>query len=288
MKTFTLIIVVLILLGGAIAYQPAKDNQLNEQRYQSTVNIIEELSLKDKEINTLIIRSRFGLDQNYDGLVTASKQILEKASVLEREMRSQQLFSSGVGVQNYWDTYEKDLREKLDAIEAFKGNNSILRNSVAYAPEAGERAIKAIESFNLETITGAIDNINTTLYKYIASGNRRYLDSIKLEMLDLASATNAIEDRHSKRIFKEYLSHLRVVVEKQKDTANFMLEAVSNHNAETLMRIKTIYEGHHRDNLSQQKEQLSLLKNYNLVLCFILVLLTGWLFNSQRSSQAVE
>lgn len=283
MKTNIVIVVVLVVLGASVSYRSFSENKFDERNYQSIVEIIEQLSLKDKDINTLIVKSRFGLDQNYDELVSASTQLREQANVLERKMIEQKLFSLGIGIQDYWGTYEKYLAEKLDAIESFKGNNSILRNSVSYAPEAGDRVIKAMKEFEVAALEDTISGINRNLYKYVVSGNRRYIDGIKSDMSDLSSSIGSIENQNTKRAFKEYLKHLNVIIEKQEDTSSYMGQAVNSHNFETLMIIKKIYDGYYKDSLLEQKNKLSSLKLYNFALFSVLLIFALWIFGRQRA-----
>lgn len=259
MKNSILMMVVVVVFGAAIVFRSTSKDQVDEHGYQYIVDVIEQLSLKDKEINTLIIKSRFGLDQNYDELANISAQIRRQAKSLEQVMREKELFSLGIGIQNYWSTYESYLVEKLDTIESFKGNNSILRNSVNYAPIAGENVIKAVKGLEVEE---TISSINRTLYKYIISGDRGYLADLKLYVLDLPGVISSIEDRRSKIILNEYFNHLKVVVEKQEDTDNYMMRAINNRNLITLDRIRNVLDNHYRRHSYGEEDSSQLLSRF--------------------------
>ncbi len=176
-----LICLLFFTLGGVYVYLEfkalpnieAKANELNADLLR--------IENANTRLNELLLRSRANMDTNYDMLVRASAEIESLLDNLEEGY-----LTEGADENSVFSKRLKTLRtafiNKLDSVEKFKTNNSVLRNSERYAPEIGQELTSLADSsgqpdvsklysnavFDLQNFSRQASNIEPTKLKQMA------------------------------------------------------------------------------------------------------------------------
>ena len=275
-----IIVGALLVLSVVVGYFVTGKNGLDNATHTKIVESINELRAMETELNLLTMKSRFGLEKNYDQLVEISQHLTRTFGDLKKNYLGKSV-TSDEDIANALVDYESYLVIKSDVIEDFKLNNSILRNSVNYAPLAGEQIIALAEAEGMYTQAEFLRETNESLFKYLLYSDEDAKSDLRLKVSSLGGFLSSFtgEDR---RLFEEYLDHIKVVVNIQSDTQNYMLRAIQIPNIDALTKLENAYNLHHSEVVSQITNKLI---GYGVIL-FIAILFLLYRLRSRDSQSS--
>lgn len=164
-----------LALGGGIAlslvmvlaFLVYQTRSVSFEKHNEIIQILRQLKQVDAEWDVDVLKSKTGLSSNYDSIASP----LPLVESLDAALRTQTVVAWG-DVANFkmlLDHYHEVMDKKTAAIEHFKSQNAILRNSVRFLPLAGKEAIEGVRVSTLaaplkialerhvnETLTGAL------------------------------------------------------------------------------------------------------------------------------------
>lgn len=275
MSSNYLIIGVLLVVGAVIGFFHVDDNAVDEASYGEVVDLVNTLISLDKEVNELVIKSRFGMERNYDKLTDVSIEVHEVMEKINAIFARKDTVIKRRDITNYWADYINSVTLKLDNIEEFKSNNSVLRTSVNYAFVVAEKAAILAEQQDFLFLRKSLINSSNLLHTYVINRSRRELADLKISSIDIASSVQQVEDKTLQRSISEYLNHMNVILTKQQIADRYMVNIVNQDSHETLLNIAQAYNKHYLWETSKTKpiKSAAAFASYALVTMSILYLL---------------
>ncbi len=176
-----LICLLFFTLGGVYVYLEFKALPNIEAKADELNADLLRIENANTRLNELLLRSRANMDTNYDMLVRASAEIESLLDNLEEGYLTEGADENSV-FSNRLKTLRTAFINKLDSVEKFKTNNSVLRNSERYAPEIGQELTSLADSsgqpdvsklysnavFDLQNFSRQASNIEPTKLKQMA------------------------------------------------------------------------------------------------------------------------
>ena len=216
MKLSTLVLIILLLgvlgaLGLAFVHQQTRP--IDEQYRTTVTDKLVALHRLDNELNELVLRSRYGIDSDYDRISQIPSRIRRAMStLLGGALRTDQI--EGSDIESDLNSFRVSLEAKLSAVENFKAHNAILRNSANYAPEASEALAGAARQNGDQRLAEQLDRLTREILKFSVSSRTRddmqQVDTLLNEIqgfvadLPVEHRIKGLEfDRHARALLKE-------------------------------------------------------------------------------------
>lgn len=122
-----------VLLAGA-AYLYLRTQDLDLTRRDSVNNLVRELKQIDATLNLDVLRSKTGLNRNYDNVALAQ----QAAARTQEALAAEKLEHFDFALQQSVKRVAEAMNAKLDLVDRFKAQNAILQNSMRFIPAAAE------------------------------------------------------------------------------------------------------------------------------------------------------
>ena len=146
-STFAQNALMTVLVGGSAAVFAAlfyhKSQSVDPEQYQSVSNNLRALKELDARWNEDILKSRLSLNSNYDPVTNPLIVLNELEQGLEAEFSGRG--SGSAAIREDLAQYKAVVEEKIELVENFKSQNSILRNSLRFIPTAVRNLLATIE-----------------------------------------------------------------------------------------------------------------------------------------------
>ncbi|MEO0442196.1 MAG: DAHL domain-containing protein [Pseudomonadota bacterium] len=257
MKLNVLLISILSLFAIALGYNYYQNYQkINQEGYLSTLELINDLKQVDSELNTLMLKSRYGLLADYDELarqtVSAGNKLLE---IKENNVNG--YLDDNKQLQDLLKEYTEQLELKTDLVENFKSHNAVLRNSIKYAPPLGDQLIDMLEAKQPGS-SNLLKTVNQALYRWALYTQRNQAQIIQTNVNGVLDLMPLFDDQTP---LLEYNAHIIAVVDEQAQTQRYLQNALDINTRSTLDAFEAVYIEH---NLSLQNK-VAALTNYSLV-----------------------
>ncbi|MFN7972646.1 MAG: DAHL domain-containing protein [Acidobacteriota bacterium] len=125
---------VLATLLIALTYLFTRTRALDVKRYEGLTDAFRQLSQLDSRLNEEILRVRYGLRRDFDGVAATVNSVERILGYLDASFKGNEPGSAEV--RDALAKYRSALNEKRTMVEDFESEYSILRNSVDYFPKA--------------------------------------------------------------------------------------------------------------------------------------------------------
>jgi diguanylate cyclase (GGDEF)-like protein len=151
------------LLAAAI-FLYRKTEAVNLDVQSEIVHALRDLKRLDAEWNANVLKARVGIAANYDAVASTQLEI--------RALRDRLVHSARPIHDDVPDTAMKNMNavfaDKEDAVEQFKSENAILRNSLRYLPTSADEIKEALgaEPRSLQTLDDAVDRLVSYVLRY--------------------------------------------------------------------------------------------------------------------------
>lgn len=146
MKTFFRYAAWLAVAGsliGGLAFLYLKTQALDQAQRNAVNNLLRDLKQLDADWNVQVLRAKTGLAKNYDLVTEPERVVLQLAEAIPEKSAG----AFDVRVREAQQQLKGTLFDKIDLVDQFKAENSILRNSLRFIPFATEELkIKADEA----------------------------------------------------------------------------------------------------------------------------------------------
>jgi len=160
---------VAVVLISILAFLYAKTREHDASSYFENVALLRQLKQLDSRWELDVLKSRMGLNSNYDSLVDPLSDLNQLREEVHVVVASQKHFAVEALAKANSDFHGAVL-EKTRLIEHFKSQNSILRNSLVFLPTAADDIQEAMKS------GGEGDRV--VLARAMASARKLLLDSM--------------------------------------------------------------------------------------------------------------
>jgi hypothetical protein len=122
------------LLLAVFAFLYLKTQELNVGSRDTVSSLLRDLRQIDAEIDNDVLRSKTGLNKNYDPVARAQQLI----GAAQQSLASQKLENLDYSLKVAEKGLTEALAAKLDLVDRFKAQNAILKNSLRFLPTAAD------------------------------------------------------------------------------------------------------------------------------------------------------
>ncbi|MFM9883039.1 MAG: DAHL domain-containing protein [Burkholderiales bacterium] len=272
---------VVTVLIGILMLLVAKTRTVDFETHNEIVNLLRQLKQLDAEWNADVLRSKMGLNIDYDP-VASPLPVIEGLEVALAE-RTRKLDETSTRVRTelnkMLDAHRELIARKTATIEQFKSQNSILRNSLHYLPVAADdlgsgaisAALPAAKRAELETAASGLLSATMT-YLHIADAARRERVVALGRALSEGSAQYPADVRERINI---YLAHVSTVLRQDDIGKQVLAELAAVPTANSLDTLTDTYAAEHEQLLTGQQRYRGLLIGFSTLLLLLLAYY-GW------------
>ena len=195
-----------LLLVGVLAFLIVQTRSVNRDAYNEIITTLRQLKQIDAEWNVDVLRAKTGLVSNYDEVASPLPLIEQLKQDLSSETSSywQALSESNERLLPLLDNYSKLMDTKIAAIEHFKSQNAILRNSSRFLPMAATDVVNvtrdsAMPADSKVAVERALNSLlaNTMSYAQTPDENLRASIGADTQQLQQLTAVASPEVRES-------------------------------------------------------------------------------------------
>lgn len=217
-----------LVLVSILAFLYARTREHDVTGYFENVALLRQLKQLDSRWELDVLKSRMGLNTNYDSLVDPLADLNQLREKLDAVVSTQQ-HAAAATLAAANEAFQTSVREKTRLIEHFKSQNSVLRNSLVFLPTAADDALKAMKNAGgTSGLRGAAVVTNKVLldsmvYSQAPSDEKAAGIQTELDGLAAASDTLPAEAVESLDIFS---AHVRTVLREQ-PVVNGLLNSIA-------------------------------------------------------------
>jgi len=291
MKKYIITFLLLVLVGLGIAYVYFEKNRvLHHQSITEIEELLDEISLNDKNLNLSLMQLGHGIDNNYD-LISSNVKINQRnLKDLRAVLNSAPIDTTSMATS--LDEYEQVNKSKIDLVESFKTSNSGLLNSVSYAPFIGSLIARELNKLGNDDDSNYVSDFNSILVRYISLKRKSSLQELKSQTSELESIVSKYSSNKGFGVqASQYLNHVRHLLSHMEPTRTYLKKATKIN---TLSSINNL-EIKMRETKASLKENLSNLRNifigYSVLIGFLvagLLLIMRHLFSGKGSPAVKE
>lgn len=232
---------------------------------------LRELKRLDANVDTLSLKSRFGMDNNYDKLA----QMANEQSLAVNRLKSR-IEAFDLDAENELNVafteYQQRIINKLDQIENFKAHNAVLRNSVNYAPIAGEELTSIAENAGLTDTAALLRETTTEILKYALATGPVSSDHLKLLATQLQGLDSQMPEQ-ARILSLEFTNHLRTLLEEKEITDVYLMRTIESSTPAGLVRLESALSNRYVQlSTDSRQANVMLLGFFALLLAGVLVL----------------
>jgi signal transduction histidine kinase len=205
-----------LVLMSILAFLFVRSNGYNAASYFENVALVRQLKQLDASWELDVLRSKMGINTNYDSLVDPLAELNQLHDTLEEHVTSER-HDSRTALAEFDLAYDAAIEDKTRLVERFKSHNSVLRNSLAFLPTAADDTQAALQSYSgvgswtASNIVSA-QLLDTMIYSKGPSEEAAAEIEAELKRLSTVSTGMPVDIRDTVSIF---VSHTRTVLREQ-------------------------------------------------------------------------
>ena len=248
------------------------------------VATLREMKQLDAEWNTEVLRSKTGFSENYDAVARPLARLAELESRIDAQSAALVGREGGTAVAQALASYREAIQQKVDAVEHFKSQNAILRNSSRYLPTAAQEladgiiASGAMAAGQINPLLG--DLVNRSL-SYILAPEQSRRELIESRLLELRALPAALPANLGERL-ELFASHVETVLRQQDAGDRILGELATVPTAERIDALTDAVAAQHNHALLAQQQARQWLIAYSVVLLLAMAWLASRLIRSFR------
>lgn len=200
-----------LTLSSALGFLYSKSNEHDKSAYFENRALLKTLKQLDAELELDVLKSRMGIDQNYDTLAEIQTSL---NSYVEQ-------FSTAMSTQLHADEAFKNItslrqtaQQKAELVERFKSHNSVLRNSLMFLPTAAEelkQSLPTTEKSSSAKIEARIDAILLEAMIYSQASSSESAGKINAAISELATTEKSLAPPVQERL-QLFTEHVNTVL----------------------------------------------------------------------------
>lgn len=279
MKNSLLILLILLtaLLGAAgLFYLESRlpDNDLSNRDINAQLLKVDNIA---SSINELSLRSRANLDTNYDMLVRNTVSMEQAISDLSDTYFHPDKIAGSL-LETRFNSFKDAMVAKLEQVENFKSNNSVLRNSERYAPQVGSLLAETAARNQLNEVSNLYKDVVINLLAFTKQGSTKPEIEVSGYFEEIM-ATDSVMPEESETNIIEFANHVKTAISSRKGADQYLsavLNSSANHQIEDIFSAWGVWQA---DNNSVQE----VLLYYTIAYVMAMLALIGLLIFRLRS-----
>lgn len=287
-KTKITYVTIALVLSAVFIFLILKTRSVDFERINEIVSTLRTLKQVDAEWNVDVLRSKTGLNNNYDPVASPLPLIasLEDAIEESTEQLLQRHDTSKAELLALLTSYKNLMDRKIAAIESFKSQHAILRNSSRFLPIA---AADLLETTRASQISGdikgqleeALNNLLTNTMTYTLTPEQELKETIQAETSALQQYSSRVPVDIQERIDILVL-HIATILKQQQIGNQLLGELAALPTANAIDELSDAHSRQHERLLIEQQKYRQMLVAFSALLLLMLAY-AGWrLFKSYR------
>jgi signal transduction histidine kinase len=266
-----------LLVGTGLALVLAllvnKTSDVNHAEYGEISSLLRQLKQIDAEWNVDVLRSKTGLNASYDP-VASPLPVIESLDELLRSKTN--LFWSGRGdsgarIVPLLDNYRQLMASKVELIDRFKSQHSILRNSTRYLPSAAAEVLAAGAATERDGLIQAVDRVLVDTLVYTDTPEAGLVARVDDSIAHLRKLAGSLPDATAERV-AGFSAHAETVVRQQQLGDKLLKQLAVLPTARALDELADMHALEHEKLLVSQQTWRWVLVAYSAALLVAL----GW------------
>jgi len=232
-----------VLLGllsvGAILGAYYFIHQSRDNRFEQNIATLNTLQQLDAKWSAAILKTRSYTLQDFDQLAFYMIKIRDGLGVLDRQGMLD-IESVGEQTVNQYQIYKYSFKTKNEAVEHYKSQQAILRNSVRYLPTASSVLQQVLTEKNTEKskeLNNVVITSNLLVNQFLFSAVDAEKIREKLIELDLQLSN---ENEETQEKIRDYLTHTRLIIKHRPKVSQMLQTAMATDIGE--LSAKVIHE----------------------------------------------
>ncbi|MCB1917030.1 MAG: hypothetical protein KDG52_15105 [Rhodocyclaceae bacterium] len=248
------------------------------------VGTLREMKQLDAEWNTEVLRSKTGFSENYDAVARPLARLAELESQLDEQSVGLLERDGGKAVAQALASYRESIRQKIDAVEHFKSQNAILRNSSRYLPTAAQELADGVVTSGVMAdaqIRPLLGDLVNRALSYILAPEQSRRELIEGGLLALRGMPIALPADLAEQL-ELFASHVETVLRQQDAGDRILGELATLPTAERIDALTDAVAAQHNHSLLAQQQARQWLIAYSVLLLLVLAWLASRLIGSFR------
>jgi two-component system, NtrC family, sensor kinase len=205
-----------MVLASILAFLYVKTRAQTDSSYFENVALLRELKQLDARWELDVLKSKMGLNTNYDSLVDPLLELNQLRGKLQTIVVTNKQHVAAIGLSS--EAFDRAIQEKTRLIEHFKSHNSVLRNSLVFLPTAADDIQDAIgrsgDQRALNQIFAGVNKVLLDSMVYSQAPSDEKAAEIRLDLNQLAANKEKLPAAVSEGL-DIFSSHVSAVLREQ-------------------------------------------------------------------------
>ena len=286
MKKIIFAISFLMLIGAILGYFAFKDNKnLDQEVFIETTDSIRNLVLLDNELNELLLKSRYGIEKDYDKLIDISRKISEEFDNLRFSAAFEEIEQISNLDQAVY-AFDELLIEKLDFVEVFKEQNTLLNKESNRFPKFSQKLINVFTVLNQNQgdikALSTVHVANTDIANFLLNGSIENKLLVNSRLSEISALRSKLELPAE---LDDYINNIKTLVSTHESTQKALVSAISEPSSAVLKDVETAYINFYDSAVAKSNNLRNALTIYGVILLLSLIFLG---FMLRKSFQGLE
>ena len=270
-------VVVATVLIGIFALLVVKTRSVDFDKHNDIISTLRQLKQVDAEWNVDVLKSKTGYNTNYDPV--ASPLPLIESLAIALQDKTTEIWGEGSALKGSLGQYRTVMEQKINMIERFKSQNSILRNSSRFLPVAAADTIEAVRASKLAVAAKAeveesLGAVLTKTMTYNLTPDAALKEQVEERTAALKASSEKLEPELRERI-DVFIAHSATVLRQQEAGDKLLGQLAALPTAKKIDELTDAVQKQHEESLVGQQIYRQLLLAFSV---FLLALLAyfGW------------
>lgn len=275
---FVLGAIVAVVLVAVLAFLVFKTRSISADKHNEVILILRQLKQLDSAWEVEVLKSKTGLNSNYDSIANPLQLVESLGAALKEQ--SSLLWGGAADVQNPMDSYLGLMDKKAAAIEHFKSQNSILRNSLRFLPQASKELVDSVQGSKLPDplkvkVERSVYSALTGLMAYSQTPDTASKETVDDFISSLRIYRNNLLPESMDK-FDIFINHAETVVIQKEIGDKLLDEILTFPISKNIDELADAYQRHYEAALEGRQIFRQLLVAYSSLLLFMLFAYFGW------------
>ena len=287
-KGLRILMVIALVAGliGVLAVLYLKSSNVDTEKKTQVEGYLKQLKQLDAEWNVDVLKSRMELNKNYDPLTSP----LPMLAALQRRLAREAQVVRQRGTERALSELRTVFEEKIDLVDQFKTENSILKNSLRYVPTAVDELRAQIADARhatpalagkLALLEVRVNQILNDVLKYNLIPDAGTAQAIAAEV----AAADPADDAYPEDIVssvRNYLNHVRTILAQRVIENDVLARIAAMPMTEKIDQVGEVFDRDFAAALDESNRYRNYLVAYSSLLLALLVYIGSRLFRTYR------
>jgi len=240
-RWFALIAVLFAVALAISGFLYTRSRSTDLDAHARAVGTIGEVRHLDRQLSAQVLEARFGLLNHYDPLNVTQAELGRDAAALRGRLAA--VVAVDVELERSITEFTHAVEARTEAVERFKGENSILKNSLRYLPIAADEVEQALSQPGpeTETLRRAIHDLVRAALVYNLIGDQSTRETHLRALGRLSETAPGLAPGLASEL-EPLLAHARVVAERQPSVDGWVRRASSDDLDARLTDVERLYD----------------------------------------------